>query len=151
MLEIHQRLGMHCHEEVHDRIMLSHEQRDKGRIRTLSTAGEEVRIFLERGRPLAVGEYLLTTCGRHVLVEGAVETVASASCDDWLSFSRACYHLGNRHVKVQLGACWLRLLPDHVLEDLLRLQGLEIRHEQAVFIPEPGAYSHGLLVHAHQH
>lgn len=159
MLEIHERLGTHCRVPVHARIVLTHEQRERGRLRTVSSDGEEVRIFLERGTPLMVGEYLRTTCGKHLVVEGACEEVVTAYCNDWLVFSRACYHLGNRHVKLQLGERWLRLLPDHVLEELLQLLGLNVVHEQAVFIPENGAYGaaghhhhHGhSLLHAHHH
>jgi len=63
-------------------------------------------------------------------------------------FSRACYHLGNRHVKVEIGERWLRMLPDHVLENMLKLQGLTLQREIAVFQPEAGAYS-GLAIHHH--
>ena len=124
-------------------VILSHEQRDRGRLRLTSESGEEVRVFLERGKPLLVGEFLKTQCGRYVKVEGAVETVAHASCDDWHTFARACYHLGNRHVKIEVGERWLRIKPDHVLEEMLVLLGLVVSHEEKVFVPESGAYSHG--------
>ncbi|MDO6806588.1 hypothetical protein Q4595_29285, partial [Wenyingzhuangia sp. 1_MG-2023] len=81
-------------------VCLTHEQRDRGRLRLVSTDGEEVRVFLERGKPLLVGEFLKTQCGKIVQIDGAVEAVAEATCDDWRTFSRACYHLGNRHVKL---------------------------------------------------
>jgi urease accessory protein len=82
-------------------------------------------------------------------VDGAIEATVLADCDDWEIFSRACYHLGNRHVKVQLGERWMRILPDHVLEDLLERLGLRLTHEQAVFVPENGAY--GAVGHHHHH
>ena len=103
MLEVFERLGTHCHEPVAETITLNHDQRNKGRIKAKSLSGTEVRIFLERGNPLLVGEYLKTECGKIVQVEGAVEDVAHASCDDWHTFARACYHLGNRHVKIEVG------------------------------------------------
>ena len=143
MLEVFERLGTHSHEVADQIVVLTHEQRDKGRLKLTSESGEEVRVFLERGKPLLVGEYLKSTCGRYIRVEGAVEEVAHASCDDWHTFSRACYHLGNRHTKVEVGERWLRIKPDHVLEEMLALLGLVISHEQAVFVPESGAYSHG--------
>ena len=143
MLEVFERLGTHCHEVADQIVVLTHEQRDKGRLKLTSESGEEVRVFLERGKPLLVGEYLKSTCGRYIRVEGAVEEVAHASCDDWHTFARACYHLGNRHTKVEVGERWLRIKPDHVLEEMLALLGLVISHEQAVFVPESGAYSHG--------
>lgn len=152
MMEIYERLGTHCHARIDARVLLTHEQRDKGRLRVQSTDGDEVRIFLERGTPLLVGEYLRSRCGKHVVIDGAPEAVVTARCDDWAAFSRACYHLGNRHVKLQLGERWLRILPDHVLEELLLLLGLQLTHERAVFVPESGAYAQsGSLLHAHHH
>jgi len=140
MLEIYERLGTHCHETVDEVVTLEHDQRDKGRLRLVSETGVEVRLFLERGNPLAVGEYLKAECGKIVQVKGAVEAIAHASCEDWRTFSRACYHLGNRHVKLQVGERWLRIKPDYVLEEMLHLLGLVISHESAVFEPESGAY-----------
>ena len=140
-LEIYDRLGnTTC--EADETIVLTHEQRERGRIRTHAKSGSEVRIFLERGQPLAVNEILSSQCGKKIRVQGAVEPVVCASCDDWRTFSRACYHLGNRHVKLQVGDRWLRIQPDHVLEDMLRLLGLDLNHEDAVFEPESGAYKH---------
>ena len=147
MLEVYERLGTHCHEPVDAELVLDHLQRDKGRLRTLTADGLEVRIFLDRGKPLQVGEFLRTHCGKTLQVCGAMEPVVTASCDDWATFSRACYHLGNRHVKLQVGDRWLRITPDHVLEDLIKLLGLTINSEQAIFIPESGAYDG----HGHQH
>lgn len=143
MLEIYERLGMHCHEPIAETITLNHDQRNKGRIKAVSLSGVEVRIFLERGNPLLVGEYLKTECGKVVQVAGAVEAVAHASCDDWHTFAQACYHLGNRHSKIQIGERWLRIKPDHVLEEMVHLLGLVVSHEDEVFEPESGAYKVG--------
>jgi len=143
MLEVYERLGHHCHDHPMGTLILTHEQRDKGRLRAITAEGVEVRIFLDRGKPLQVGEFLRTACGRTLKIEGAVEPVMHASCDDWLTFSRACYHLGNRHVKIQVGERWLRILPDHVLEEMLNSLGLATVSELAIFVPESGAYSHG--------
>ena len=149
MLEVHERLGTQCKAPVDVRVILTHEQRDRGRMLLFSTEGEEVRLFLARGTPLQVGEYLRSQCGRLVLVEGAIEPVVIASCEDWEVFSRACYHLGNRHVKVQVGSCSLRILPDHVLEEMLVLLGLTLQYAHHVFVPEQGAYTgHG--GHSHE-
>lgn len=148
MLDVYERLGTHCHDPVYCTVVVDYEKRDRGRLRLTSTDGEEVRLFLERGKPLIVGEFLKATDGKIVKVEGAVEDVAHASCDDWITFAKACYHLGNRHVKVEVGDRWLRIKPDHVLEDMLHQLGLMVSHEQAVFVPESGAYSGG---HSHSH
>ena len=144
MLEVYERLGLHCHETVATTVVLTHEQRDKARLRLQSDSGEEVRLFmLDRGKPLLVGEYLKSICGKIIQIKGAQEEIVFAHCDDWPTFARACYHLGNRHVKVEVGDRWLRMSPDHVLEDMLVHLGLKVSHEQAVFIPESGAYQHG--------
>lgn len=148
MLEVYERLGLECVASTFDRIVLNHEQRTKGRLRTRTVSGEEVRLFLDRGRTLEVGEFLLSNCGTCIRVDGAEEEVAVASCEDWRTFSRACYHLGNRHVKVNVGSRWLHILPDHVLEDMLSGLGMTITKEQHVFVPEHGAYSQG---HSHSH
>lgn len=140
MLEIYQRLGTHCHQNIHTQIELNHEQRSKGRLKLLGKNGEEVRIFLERGKTLEVGEYLKSECGKYIQVAGKIEAVAQAECQDWHTFSKACYHLGNRHVKMQIGERWLRITPDHVLEEMLQNLGLTLSHKEAIFVPESGAY-----------
>jgi urease accessory protein len=151
MLDIYERLGTHCHAHVNAIVVLSHEQRARGRLRLHSTEGQEVRLFLERGRPLEVGEYLKSQCGQIVRIQGAVEDVMMAQCTDWVSFARACYHLGNRHVKVQVGELWLRIKPDHVLGDMLAQLGLTVHSQQAVFVPESGAYAKGAHHHQDHH
>ena len=143
MKEIYERLGLASDDDVTHHIVLDHEQRDKGRLKTETTEGEEVRIFLERGKPLLVGEKLKTLCGAVVQVEGAEEEVAYGECVNWQDFAKACYHLGNRHVKLQVGDRWLQFKPDHVLEEMVQGLGVTIEHRQSVFIPESGAYSHG--------
>lgn len=148
MIEIYERIGIHCHDPVDATVELTSDQRERGRLKLVSTEGEEVRVFLERGKPLNVGEYLKATDGKVVQVQGAVEEVAHASCENWHTFARACYHLGNRHTKIEVGERWLKIKPDHVLEEMLHLLGLEVTHEQAVFNPESGAYAHG---HHHHH
>ncbi|TXR53392.1 urease accessory protein UreE [Reinekea thalattae] len=143
MLEAIERLGLHCEQPAVAIVTLNHEQRERGRLKLVSDQGEEVRVFLERGKALLVGEYLRSRCGQIIQVRGATEAVAHASCEDWHTFSRACYHLGNRHTKVEVGDRWLRIKPDHVLEDMLHQIGLVVSLEQAVFNPENGAYAHG--------
>lgn len=143
MYEVYERKGAGITQEDDARIVLTHEQRTRGRLRTSTTNGEEVRLFLERGQPLLVGETLISQCGRRLVVEGAVEDVTLARSENWHTFARACYHLGNRHVKVEVGECWLKMSPDHVLEDMLTRLGLQLDHVQDVFVPESGAYSHG--------
>jgi len=143
MYEIHERLDGPHPVEPDDHLPLTHEQRSKARLRAITSSGEEARLFLDHGRSLQLGDYLRARCGRVLRIEGAEEALALARCEDWLTFARACYHLGNRHTKIQVGERSLRLLPDHVLEQMLVNLGLTVSHEQAVFVPEEGAY------HAH--
>ena len=150
MLEIYQRLATDAVSSIDDQLVLDHRQREKGRFKTQSCCGEEVRVFLQRGHTLAIGEVLRSHCGKNLSVIGAVESVITARSDNWGQFSKACYHLGNRHVKLQIGDCWLRIVPDHVLQDMLKQMGLQVCEEQAVFVPEPGAYL-PRSAHGHHH
>jgi len=150
MLEIYERLMPETVGSIDDQLILDHLQRAKGRFKALASSGEEVRVFLERGHTLSIGEVLRSRCGKSLSVIGAVEPVITATSSDWGQFSKACYHLGNRHVKLQIGDRWLRITPDHVLESMLEQLGLEMRSEQAIFVPEPGAYFKR-EVHGHHH
>ncbi len=134
--------------EAHDVVRLDHLQRERGRLKAQTESGDELRLFLDRGKTLAIHERLRSDCGRVFSVEGAIETVTRAETEDAHLFARACYHLGNRHVKLQIGDGWLRITPDHVLEEMLQLLGLATRQEEVVFVPESGAYGGG---HGHSH
>jgi urease accessory protein len=72
--------------------------------------------------------------------------VVHAVCADAASLARAAYHLGNRHVPVQVGEGFLRIAADHVLEGMLQGLGATLERMQAPFEPEAGAYAGG-----HQH
>lgn len=147
MLEIYQRLDDAKNTEPDYTLLLTHEERSRARLKTKAVTGEDVGIFLEHGQPLMLGDMLMTSCSKTVKIDGAVEDVLSASCDDWRLFATACYHLGNRHVKIQVAERTLRITPDHVLQAMLENLGLTVRKELAVFEPENGAY-HG---HGHGH
>ena len=140
-IEVYERMPADYCGQIDDSIVLDHEQRAKGRLKTVSAAGEEVRMFLERGKSLAIGTVLRSRCNRFVEIKGAQEQVALARAADWLTFSEACYHLGNRHVRLQLGEKWLCIKPDHVLEAMLKQLGLSVEHSRLVFDPVHGAYA----------
>lgn len=142
IVEVYERMPPGYRGEINDSLELELEQRVKGRFKAASSGGREVRVFLERGTPLAIDSVLRSTCGLAITVRGVDEEVALARCADWPTFSKACYHLGNRHVALQVGERWLCFKPDHVLEDMLRQLGLTVIHEQRLFDPEPGAYAH---------
>jgi urease accessory protein len=131
------------------RLVLPFSERSKSRARHVLDNGEEVGLFLERGSVLRNGDLLLADDGRVVCVEAAPESVSMAHTDDLLLLARACYHLGNRHVALQVGPGWVRYQPDHVLDEMVRGLGLTVVHESARFQPERGAY-HG-QAHSHSH
>ncbi|WP_018876584.1 urease accessory protein UreE [Thioalkalivibrio sp. ALE31] len=122
------------------------ETRVKSRFRATLDNGTEVGVFLERGGMLRDGSALRADSGEWVAVRAAPEPVSTVHCEDPLLLSRAAYHLGNRHVALQIGPGLLRYLHDHVLDDMLRGIGLDPMFENAPFEPEAGAYGHG---HAH--
>ncbi len=125
--------------------------RQRSRFRTRLDGGREVGVFLSRGEVLRDGDRLESEDGRCVRVVAASEDVAVARSSDAHELARACYHLGNRHVPLQIGADCVRFQPDHVLEDMLRELGLAVRRETSPFQPEPGAYGQGGHSHSHGH
>ncbi len=135
-------------DEIDGQVTLDLEQRVRSRLRVQLDDGRDAGLFLPRGLQLRGGDCLRAESGEIIRVHAADEPVSSVYCDDPLLLARACYHLGNRHVPLQIGPGFLRYQHDHVLDDMLRGLGLEPRFEQAAFDPEPGAYGSG---HAHQH
>ncbi len=135
------------------RLVLPFQLRNRSRLRTALETGEEVGLILERGSVLRDGDLLLADDGRVVAVVAEAETVSTVRATDPLALCRASYHLGNRHVALQIGDGWVRYQHDHVLDEMVRGLGLEVIVEDAPFEPEAGAYgghSHGLLApHAH--
>lgn len=129
-----------------ERLVLNFDARSKARLRTRLESGEEAGLFLERGRVLRGGQRLLTNDGRVVEVVAADEALLEGRSSDPLLLARAAYHLGNRHVAVQLGydanVGWLRFAADHVLRDMVAGLGLPVTQIVAPFEPEAGAYAH---------
>src|SRR5882757_9067837 len=139
MLNITQRLATPRKPDT--QLKLPFELRQKSRLRTALSTGEEVGLNLERGYVLRGGDHLLADDGHVVEVIAAPEKVSVIASRDPLQLVRAAYHLGNRHVSVQLGPGWLRYLHDHVLDDMVRGLGLPVAIDTLPFEPESGAYS----------
>ena len=135
----------HGEAQATDRLELPFETRTKSRLRARLASGEEVGLFLPRGTILRGGD-LLQGGGRVVEVVAAPEALLEVRCRNLLELARSAYHLGNRHVAVEVGPEWLRLAEDHVLEGMLAGLGCQVRRLTAPFEPEAGAYAHG-----HQH
>ena len=131
------------------RLVLGYDVRNKSRFRARLEGGEEVAVKLPRGTVLAHGDRLLTDEGESYEIVAADESLSVATTDDPLLFARAAYHLGNRHVPLELGGGRLAYQHDHVLDDMLRRLGLSVTHENARFEPESGAYGHSHHGHSH--
>ncbi len=130
----------HTHSSVFAKVKLTYDERKRGRLKTATTDGEELGLFLERGKVLNSGNLLKTECGKIIEIQAADEEVTTATTDDWHNFAKTCYHLGNRHTPLEVGERYLRFQPDHVLEELCHLYGLTTKIESAPFNPENGAY-----------
>ncbi|QID17418.1 urease accessory protein UreE [Nitrogeniibacter mangrovi] len=139
-------------DETTKTLTLSFDQRTKSRLRTQLDSGEAVGLFLPRGTILRGGQRLLADDGGVVEVCSAIESLLEARCDNLLDLTRAAYHLGNRHVAVQVGSDtrggWLRIAADHVLQEMLEGLGCAVEAIDAPFEPEAGAYAGG---HHHHH
>lgn len=136
-------------------VTLPIEKRIKSRQRIDLDDGREAGIVLTRGEVLQHGDKLQSDEGEVVEVIAANEKLSIVRCQDMHSFARACYHLGNRHIPVEIvvdsGAGGrVSYLHDHVLDDMITGFGLEVVVQQAPFNPEPGAYGGG-HVHGHSH
>ena len=133
-----------------DRLELDFSTRSKSRLRARLASGAEVGLFLARGTILRGGDRLLASDGRVVAVVSAPEDLLEVRCATAIELARAAFHLGNRHVAVQVGrdagGDWLRIQADHVLEGMLVGLGALVSSLRAPFEPEAGAYAPG-----HQH
>ena len=132
-------------------LTLPFELRQKSRLRTRLDNDEEVGLMLPRGTILRQGDILKADNGLLIEINAAAEQVSTASSADALLLARACYHLGNRHVALQIGSNWVRYLHDHVLDEMVLKLGLELNTEQAPFAPEAGAYHGSSHSHGHNH
>lgn len=121
-------------------LTLPFELRQKSRLRVRLDNGEVVGLFLPRGTVLRQNDLLRADNGLVVQVNAAPEEVSRVTATDPVLLARACYHLGNRHIPVQIGNGWLRYLHDHVLDAMIVELGLLPVREQAPFEPEAGAY-----------
>jgi urease accessory protein len=128
-----------------DEVTLSYESRQKCRLLINTDSGAKIGLFLPRGQTLRHGYVLTGPDHYHVRINAAPEALSIVRTHDTLLFARACYHLGNRHVALQILSGELRFLTDHVLDQMLEGLGLIVIHDVLPFEPEQGAY------HGHGH
>lgn len=121
-------------------LTLTFERRQHTRQRLRLDDGREAALMLPRGIVLRGGDYLSADNGEVIAIKAAAEEVSSVFCSDPLQLARVAYHLGNRHVAVQIGGGWLRYIRDHVLDDMIKEMGLQVQRVRVAFEPESGAY-----------
>jgi urease accessory protein len=134
---------------VDEVIELAFEQRERSRFRATLLSGEEIGVDLAPGTLIRHGDRLLLGDGRVVAVEAAPERLLEVHAHDAVGLARIAYHVGNRHVPLQIGDGWLRLLPDHVLQAMIERLGGHVHVVDAGFQPESGAYGHSHVHHQH--
>ena len=133
-------------------LKLPFDLRQKSRLRTRLMSGEDAWLMLPRGDILRGGDLLQAADGRIVEVVSETEDVLHVTCANATALARASYHLGNRHVPVQVGDGFLRIAADHVLAEMLRGLGATLTAMRAPFEPEAGAYgNHGNHGGGHHH
>ena len=125
------------------------DQRTRSRLKVTLDDGRQAGLFLPRGKVLRGGDLLQSTEGLIVQVRAAAESVSTVHSNDALALARVSYHLGNRHVPLQITSKWVRYQHDHVLDDMVSGLGLTVEVEQAPFEPEAGAYQSA--AHSHHH
>lgn len=135
-------------------VELDWDTRQKSRFSATDSQGRALGVFLPRGTVVRGGDVLVAEDGTLIRVLAAPQAVlritACSAHGSPFDLTRAAYHLGNRHVPIELRPDHLKIEPDHVLADLLRSMHLTVTDTAEAFEPEGGAYGdHATLGHAH--
>jgi len=137
------------------KVALDWDVRQKSRFDATDDQGRHLGVFLARGTVVRGGDVLVAEDGSLICVEAAPQALLEVrACTEHGSpfdLLRAAYHLGNRHVQLELQPEALLLEPDHVLADMLRQMHLIVSEVNSAFEPEAGAYAAEGHVHAHPH
>jgi urease accessory protein len=124
-------------------LALTAQERTRSRHRFETEDGEVVFLRLPRGTVLRDGDILQDETSEHLVrILAKPEPVLTVTAQTGIDLLRAAYHLGNRHVAVEMTTTYLRLSPDSVLRTMLEQLGLEVKEEIVPFLPEQGAYGH---------
>jgi urease accessory protein len=136
-------------------VSLDWDVRQKSRFDATDSLGRTLGVFLPRGTVVRGGDVLVAEDGSLIVTQAAAQPVLVVThCSNHGSpfdLVRAAYHLGNRHVALELKPDHLKLEPDHVLADMLRQMHLIVNEAEAAFEPEGGAYAAGGHSHGHDH
>ena len=135
-----------------DSLTLAFELWRRARLRARLDGGQEVGLLLERGLSLKNGQRLATKDGGLVVeVRARAEQLSTVTTTDPHLWARAAYHLGNRHVPLQVEPGRLSYQHDHVLDGLMHELGLHAHVVEQPFEPEAGGYTSGGHRHSHEH
>jgi urease accessory protein len=136
-------------------VELDWDVRQKSRFESTDSTNRKLGVFLPRGTVARGGDVLLAQDGTLIRVLAAPQTVlkitACTQHGSAFDLIRAAYHLGNRHVPIELQPDHLKIEPDHVLADMLRAMHLIVTEVREPFEPENGAYATGGHFGGHRH
>jgi urease accessory protein len=132
-----------------DSIKLTFDQREKSRLRAKTERGKELGLQLKIGTILSHGDKLQLTDGRVIEVIAADEKLHEVRAPSLTQLARIAYHVGNRHVPLQVNDDHLLMLPDHVLKAMVEGLGGTVSEVTRAFQPESGAYGHSHVHHSH--
>ncbi len=134
-----------------DTVVLEFDERHRRRVAMTGIRGFEFLLDLPEAIMLRSGDALALEDGRVVEVLSAPEPLAEISARDSKHLVRVAWHLGNRHLPTQILGSKLRIRRDHVIEEMARGLGAEVKQIEAPFDPEGGAYAQHVATHGHDH
>jgi urease accessory protein len=133
-------------------VRLDFDRRTRRRMAMMTDGGLAFLLDLAKTPSLRAGDGIRLEDGRIVAVEAAPERLLEIACTDARALARVAWHLGNRHLATEIGERALHIRADHVIADMARGLGAEVRQVDRPFNPEGGAYGHGAVQgHAHHH
>jgi urease accessory protein len=136
-------------EAVVERVTLPYLDRHRRRIRLVADSGAPFLLDLARARHLTEGDVLELDDGGSIRVCAAVEPVIEVAADSASDLLRIAWHIGNRHLPLQVADGRLRLRADHVVAAMVEGLGGHIVWRDAPFDPEIGAYAGAADGHGH--
>jgi urease accessory protein len=131
-----------------DRVLVDYDRRHRRRILLTTESGQEVLLDLPHAIRLRHGDALMLEDSSAIRVVAKPEKLADIHAHDDGALVRIAWHLGNRHLPVQLLGAHIRIRADHVIEEMVEMLGGHVEHVEAPFDPEAGAYAGG---HTHSH
>jgi urease accessory protein len=128
-----------------DVVRLDYDGRTRRRIALTGAGGLDFLLDLAKAPLLRSGDGIRLEDGRIVAVEAAPERLLEIACKDERALARIAWHLGNRHLATEIGERVLIVREDHVIADMARGLGAEVKLVERPFNPEGGAYGHGAV------